>query len=361
MSAPNKRTLVSNTGVATSTNVIGASGNSTVKLTQGFPTGNQILKRLNLRYSGNLNLATSSAGTVITRGGLQNIRGMILSTPQHGNILNNVDGQGLHDLNYLKHGKRSINTDISPATTGTPTFDYHLPLEFRDPGSLIPGESALDMFQVSYVELSINIGGATDFILTGTYSTETIQVLNLELSADVNPAPSAGDIPAWKPYINKLNFPVNQTQSSLQLVLAYGNRLIKKYLIEQRNNTTFAQLANTIVGAAESDRLSMVVGGYDWTHRVEWLELQDSMVADFRLSDGVITGAAVVNFAEMDAVGYKAADLLGLNSPSAGSPIVEIDIDVTSVTNGSLWIYEDGMQPVPLDAQRPAATTPTVA
>lgn len=359
MSAPNKKTFVSNTGIATSTNVIASGGNVTQKLSQGFPTGNQILKRMRMRYSGNLNLAGAGpAGSIITRGGLQNIRSIFLQTPQHNALMNNIDGLGLHDLLYLRKRKRPINTDISSAGNGTPSFEYSLELPFEDVSSIIPGESSLDMFQVSYVELTINIGGATDFISGGTYTTETIQVLNLEIDADINPSPTASDIPVWQPYINKLVFPVNQTTTGFQLLLAYGNRLIKRYLIEQRNNVSFAQLANTVCGAADQDRLSMVVGGYDWWHRIEWLAAQDQMVDDFGLADGVITGAVAVEFGRAPAVGFKASDLLGLNSPSAGSPVTEIDIDSTSVTNGSYWVYEEGLKPPPQESQRPAATAP---
>lgn len=350
---PTKPTFISNTALAPSTAPIPASGATSLSLSENFPVGNQIMKRLNLRYSGALSLTESAAGTVIAGGGLQNIRGLTLQTPQHGVIFNNIDGQGLSDLQFLTRQVRPFASDISSAATGTPSFSYRIPLDFRDPSALFPDATGLDMIQVQAVQLTITIGGATDFISGGTYSVEEITPLNLELDADTDPAPDPASIPSLMRYVNLLRTPINQTQAQFQIKLPYGNRLIKRYLVEQVNSSTFARLANTIVGVNDQDRISFAVGGVDWFHRIEWLALQERMQDDYGIS-APLTGAAVVGWDHRDAVGHNPAQYMGLNNPEAGSPIVEIDVDVTSVTNGSIWTYEDGVMPIPVSAQRPA-------
>ena len=355
MARPIKQTSVSNTGIASATNVIAAAASPSTKLTQGFPTGDALLHALSLRLSGNLNLSTSSAGTTVTRGGLVNMRSLFLSTPQHGVIINGLDGQSLHNVRYLARGVRPANSDISANTTGTPTFDYQLDLAFRDRESVRPEDTSLDLFRVSYMELQLNGGGAGDFITGGTYGTETIQVLNLEIHAMIDPGPvDAGSLPIFRPYMDILKIPVNQTQTGFQIVLPYGGRIIEYYMLQQVNGSTFAPLANTVVGANDTDRITFAVGGYDWIHRVEWLALQDRNIQDFRLSAGLPTGIGLLNWAERDATGYMAGEMMGLNSATGATPQTEIDIDVTAVSNGQLWIVTKGRTAIPVDAQRPA-------
>lgn len=359
MPRPTKRLFVSNTGIATSSNVIGASGTVSQKLTQGFPTGDALLYALKLRHSGNLNLSTSGAGAIIGRGGLVNIRGLWLQTPQHGIIINGLDGLAIHTIQYIRQGVRPVNTDIASANTGTPTFDYHVPLDFRDRLAARPEDTCIDLFRVSYMELVYNVGGATDYISGGTYTTETIQVLNLEMHAVVDPGavdPTA--VPIFKPYWDILKIPINQTATQFQIVLPYGGRLIKRYYIHQRKADTLLEAPNTIIGVNDQDRVSMLVGGYSWINRVEWLALQDENVTELRLAGGIPTGLAVMNFANIDANGYMASELLGLNSQNGATPQTEIDVDCTSISNGQLWVYTEAQTPIPIDAQRPKASTP---
>lgn len=362
MGRPQKKTFVSNTSLATSASTIAAAASVSTKLSQGFPTGNALLHALKLRWSGNLNLTTSGAGTVVTDGGLINIRQIFLSTPQHGVIINGLDGLTLKNTEYFRNGVYPKAADITAATTGTPTFDYALDLHFRDRFAARPEDTSLDMFQVSYMELVVNNGGASDYISGGTYSAETIQNLALEMHAVIDPGPiQATDVPIFKPYMDILKIPVNQTQTQFQILLPYGGRIIKRYYIQQRNGSTLAPLANTIVGANDQDRMSFVVGGYNWYNRIEWLALQDENQAEFSLSGVVPTGMAALNWAPKDANGYVASDMLGLNSPQGGSPQTEIDIDVTSVSNGQLWVATEGLTPIPIDAQRPVSQAPAAA
>lgn len=356
MARPLKKMFVSNTGLASSGAPIAAGGNISPKISQGFPTGDALLHNLRLRYSGNLNLSTSSAGTIIPRGGLQNIRSLWLSTPQHGTLVNGLDGLALHTIEYYRKDVRPTNTDIASAGTGTPTFDYQIPLSFRDTEAIRPENTSIDLFRVSYMELIMNCGGGTDFILNGTYTTETLQVLNAELHATVDPGPvGSGDVPVFKPYLDVLRIPVNQTQTAFQIIMPYGGRLVKRYYIHQRNGSTLGELANTIVGANDQDRISFLVGGYAWISRLEWLALQQENLNEFTLSGGIATGMGVMNFCPKDSGGFDPSELLGLNSQNGSTPQTEIDVDVTTVTNGQLWVYTEAMTPIPTDAQRPKA------
>ncbi len=361
MARPNKKLFVSNTPVATASNTIAASGNVTIKLNQGFPTGDALLHNLKLRHSGNLNLAPSSGngGSIIPFGGLQQIRGLWLQTPQHGIVINGLDGLALHTLAYIRRGTRPIAEDVQDADTGTPVFDYSVPLDFRDPFAVRPEDTCLDLYRVSYMELMLNYGGASDFISGGAYTTETVQVQNLEIYANIDPgAIGAGDIPAMKPYLDIIKMPVNQTQTAFQIIMPYGGRLVMRYLVQQRNGSTLNPLSNTVIGANDTDRVSFLVGGYAWINRIEWLALQNENKDEFSLTDGVPPGLGVFNWARKDAGGYRLSEMLGLNSVNGASPQTEINADVTSVSNGQLWITTEARVPIPSDAQRPATAAP---
>lgn len=360
MGRPQKRLFVSNTGLGTVANPIAATASVSTKLTQGFPTGNILLHQLKLRWSGNLNLTTSGAGSIITDGGYLNIRSLWLSTPQHGVIINGLDGIALKNIEYYRNGVANRTVDISSAGNGTPTFEYSLSLNFRDRFAARPEDTSLDMFMITYMELIINNGGATDFISGGTYSVETLQVLNLENHAVFDPGPvGAGDVPILKPYLDILKIPISQTQSAFQILLPYGGRIIKGYYLQQRNGSTLVPLANTVIGANDQDRISMLVGGYAWVQRIEWLALQDENVAELGLASGAATGMAALKWAPKDSGGYIASEMLGLNSPQGGAPLTEIDVDVTSVSNGQMWVYTEGMTPIPTDALRPPTQAPS--
>lgn len=356
MGRPNKKMFVSNTAIATAANPIAASGSVSTKLNQGFPTGDALLHSLKIRHSGNLNLVATAAGNVIKRGALQNLRGVWLQTPQHGVIVNGLDGLSLHVLDYIRNGVRAVNEDVSDTDTGTPTFDCHVPLDFRDRHAARPEDTSLDLYRVSYVELMVNYGGATDHISGGTYTTETLQVANLEIHANVDPgALAAGDVPVMKPYLDIIRMPINQTQTAFQIVLPYGGRIISRYLVQQRNGSTLNPLANTVIGVNDTDRISFDVGGYSWINRIEWNALQDENQSEFALTDGVETGLGVLNWASLDASGYRLSDMLGLNSANGATPQTQISADVTSVSNGQLWITTEARLPIPADAQRPKA------
>lgn len=353
MARPIKQTSISNTALASVANPIAASASVSTKLTQGFPTGDALLHSLSLRYSGNLNLATSSAGTAVSQGGLVNIRSLFLSTPQHGVLINGLDGRSIHEENYLSRHVRPVNTDISAVTTGTPTFEYFLDLGFRDRNAARPEDTGLDLFRVSYMELQVNTAGASDFISGGTYTTETAQVVNLEIHGRIDPGPvDATSLPIFRPYMDILKIPVNQTMTGFQIVLPYGGRIIEHYLLQQVNGSTLARLANTVIGANDQDRITFSVGGYDWIHRIEWLALQDQNAQEFAVA-AMSAGCAVLNWGEDDKGGTMASEMMGLNSQSGATPQTEINADVTAVSNGQLWVVTKGRTAIPVDAQRP--------
>ncbi len=356
---PNKKLFVSNTAVATAANPIAANGSVSIKLNQGFPTGDALLHSLKLRHSGNLSLAATAPGNIIQRGALQNLRGVWLQTPQHGVIVNGLDGLALHVLDYIRNGVRAVNEDIQDSDTGSPVFDCHVPLDFRDRHAARPEDTSLDLYRVSYMELMVNYGGATDHISGGTYTTETLQVANLEIHANVNPGQvAAGDVPVMKPYLDIIRMPINQTQTAFQVILPYGGRLISRYLIQQRNGSTLSPLNNTIIGVNDTDRVSFIVGGYSWANRIEWLGLQGENKSEFGLTDGVETGLGVLNYSSLDASGYRLSEMLGLNSQNGATPQTELNVDCTSVTNGQLWITTEARVPIPADAQRPKVAQP---
>lgn len=361
MGKPVKTVQISNTALATSANPITT---TTVNQTfnQGFQTGNTLMHNLQLRYSGNLNLTGSVAGSISTRGGLGNIRGFWLQSNGHGVLVNGLDGLHLHHMAFYRNGVRPFSADVPAATTGTPDYDYFLPVDFRDRKGARPNDCSIDMARVQYMEARLNLAGVQpDFIVGGTYSTIQNQAANWEMEADIDPGPvAANDVPLFKPYLDIAKELINQTATAYSIKLPYGGRLIRRYALEQRLATgaNGALQANTIIGVNDNDRVSLSVGTYAWRYRVQWATLQSKNQHEMGLVSAMPVGCGVLNFALNDSRGYLGSEVLGLNNAEGSTPQVELNVDVTSVTNGQLHIVTDAMVPIPLDAVRQAAQAP---
>jgi len=285
------------------------------------------------------------------------VRQVEFSTDKHGLIIDKLDGVMLHNIQTLKRGRRPINQDISSAATGTPGFEYCLEFDFEDSEAARPEDTVLDML-LARPELRIQYGipqsaANGDMIVGGTYTTSTCNSLTQEVTAKYNPdlSDSAKDGPIGMPYMGILKFPINSTVTQQQIILSYGDRTIKKLYIAQRNGTTNAELANTIIGVNQTDRLSLKLNNYPWVDNEAWLSMQADNASRFRL-DAMPVGMAVMDFSERKTGGARLSDALNVLTNINGT--LEILADVTTATAAQLWIVYDAVKALQASAQRPA-------
>lgn len=350
MGRPSLRKFVNRLDIAAT--AIGASQPSPSVVQVGFPVGNVLYKKLSLSFRGAMALTASGAGSITTRGGLQFLRSLSLETDKHGRIVDGLDGILLGDMQTIRKGTRPPNTDISNASSGTPTFAYALEIPFFDPASARPEDLGLDMYGARPT-LTTQVGVAGDFISGGTYTVQNVTSFPQEIHAEVDPGPvDPADGPLLMPYWGVRKEPITSTATQYQIILPYGDRVYKRIYITQRDGVTLESLSNTVVGANASDRLSLKVNGYSWVDSVQWLALQDQNSQDYGLT-AMPTGVAVLDFVQARARGHMLSNALSVVNNVAGT--IELDIDVTTASGDQLWIGMECAKPIPPAALRPQA------
>lgn len=368
---PIQTKFVANSQIVTSSAKVTTTAASPFQLTNPFPVGDLIYQDLNLRISGNVDLATGG-GTAVVDGGLQFIRALYLSTPQHNMIVEGVDGILLSDMQTCENHKDPRKVDISSTAVGddgtvAAQFEYYLKLPFKDLRGFDAQDLGLDVLRSGQPLLQLNTGVYTDFVAGGA-AADAVEVYTMESHLRLDPGPidpaseaPGGDV-ALMPYRGVLKVPISSTVAQYQIFLAFGDRIIKRLYITQRNGSTLARLANTVIGAADTDRVSLKINSnFPWYDRVEWNALQAQNQNDYQLT-GMPTGVAVMDFVQEvlggsgngikgGISGAKLADALSVLSKNQGT--LELDADVTTSTNSQIWIGYDAAKPLPAGAQRP--------
>jgi hypothetical protein len=368
---------VANSQIVTSSAEVKTTAPSPFQLTNPFPIGDLVYQSLPLRISGSLD-CTTGGGTVNTDGGLQFIRQLYFSTPQHTMIVEGVDGILLHDMGVIKSRGPMIHSDAPNTTVSTsPAFEYFLELMFKDPEAYRFADQGIDVLRSGSPFLQLNLGVYTDFV-TGGAAGDGVKTYNLETSLRLDPGPInvTDDAPQkFQPYLGVFKFPVTQTGLQQQIFLAFGDRIYKKIFVTQRNSSTLVRMANTLIGVNDTDRLSLIINSnFRFVDRVEWLALQDWNAKDYRLA-AMPTGVGVLDFTQLlfgqnDSVavagggtvpknhagqgGYKLSNALSVLSKNQGT--LELDADLTTVSNGQIWVGYDAVKLLQAGAMRPAPT-----
>lgn len=337
------------------------------QLTSPFPVGDMVYQSIGLRWSGKIN-STTGGGTVVTDGGLQFLRAIYLSTPQHTMIVENVDGIMAHDMMTIRERFHPTHSDISgTGAATTPTFEYFLRIPFKDLEAYSAPDLGMDVLRSGNPLLQINLGVYGDFVSGGAAADSVDSSCALETSVILDPGPVTDpDLPSqFQPYYGTARFPISTTVAQYQMFLAFGDRIIKRLFVAQRNSSTLARLANTIIGAADTDRISLKINSnFPWVDRLEWKQLQDENAIDYKLS-AMPTGVAVIDFVQRilggtdsststlgGAAGAKLADALSTLSKNQGT--LELDADVTTVSNGIVLVGYEAAKILQPGARRPA-------
>lgn len=334
----------------------------------GFQSGDLLARSLRLTLRGNLNLATSSAGTVIANAALKNLRAITIKTDKHQALIDGIDGLGLFRINqFMRKSKGVTPTDPSAATTGTPSFLASLEIPFYAPG-LFTGlnvqtnsqgaavaqsvedfgnDSRLDMFK-SRMSLIAQFGPVTDYISGGTYTTEEIQNLNLSVLG-VNEYPVGGSVSMKdKPNsilsIEMFKVPITATATGWTYDLPYGDRIYSKILISQRNLSTFAELDNSVITA--TGKIGLSVNNVNFFPDVYNLDLQADNSDLLAPGLAMPAGWTVLDFSKTG----KKSEMLNTIGQSTGK--VTLKADVTTGSNYGLYIYVVSFKDIPRDAQR---------
>ncbi len=312
---------------------------------QGYPAGEEFFQGLSLRLYGSLNLTTSSAGTTLAGGVFRFLRNVYFETDKHGPIVNNVDGLSLVRLHRLLNGTEAAYSDISANTTGTPAFTGSLFLPFAIPSSLRPEDSHLYM-KSARGKLTWQGGVFTDFISGGTYSDKDITSISMQQVASVkaheNGSPLLrADMPVYKPFYELKKVPVTATTSGQKIELPYGDRIYMGIAISQRNNSTLAELDNTVIGRTANIRLEK--NNMARINTIHWGDVQDETKRIFGIEALPAGWGVILSCGDL----HKPAQISEmLDTVDTAQGTLNLFVDTTAVSNGDVWVLTWGFMPI---------------
>jgi hypothetical protein len=324
-----------------STTAFGATAPSQQVSDKAFPTGDLLLYELYLNINHVVTIGTGSG--FVTDGELKLIDAVYVETDKHGVIVDGVDGLGLHRIQQFSQGARPQTTALADSSATYPTS---LRIPFADSRAFRQYDTALDMFRsrmtvrINYTDLGKGYG---------TVGTAT-DAPTCDIAAHVCYGPNpkkysedpAGELPEYVPYFGLKKEAISSTTTSYRIALPYGSLIYKRIYISQRNSSTYAELS-TVVTATQN--ISLDVNGFPYVDRVNLRQLQGVNKSTYGL-ETMPTGWAVLDFSSKTGRIANAIDTIGANGN------LFLVVDVTSVTNGALWIYTEGLKRIPSGAER---------
>lgn len=353
MSRPIQIKNVGNAVIAAAGSTINTSLPAPSVFAPSFPVGDMLMQNLHLRLYGNENNVGAGSGTAIVNGPALLLRSVIFETDKHGRIIDNVNGLSLELLNACRVGTRGYQTLGSLAAAGTPAFEANWEFQFASRYAFRPYDSVIDLRNAK-PQLTVQAGLYADLNNAGFATTNDIQNLAYNVAVEllngpvVEPGATAADgkpmlpeTPDWMPYVGTKTQTSATTQAGSLIDLTWGDRVLRRLLIEQRDTTSAsarALLANTVITSTSS--VGVLVNSFPWGDRIQWAQLQARNKYDFSL-ETIPSGFGILDF---DPTG-RYGDYLSVLSRDAGT--VQLYVDITGVANSSLFITQEAYKAIP--------------
>lgn len=323
-------------------------------LDRGFPSGDEGIIALNLRYFGTFTVGTP-AGSPITDGGKKILRSLTVETDKHLKLIDGVDGLGLDRMLRFENSAAPASTDCASNASGT-TFSSHFRIPFADETRLFrPFDTLLDM-RNSRMIVKRQYGLVTDVQTAGT--TPQVSSIREDMNVEVlpgplntgTPSPEYSELPSYVPVREKIqvggyggNIP---TQNAYKIALPVGDRIYRRIYISQVTldaNGLPTEVATVITRDAA---ISLKFGRDAIVDRLTFGETQDraKLIAD---CETMPTGWAFLDFD----TSHRINDMLNAYEYPAGIA-ANLEIDTTNISNAGINVYIDCLKLIPPAAVR---------
>lgn len=324
-------------------------------LDRGFPSGDEGIVALNVRYKGTFTV-TTAGGSPVTDGGKKILRSLTVETDKHGKIVDGLDGLSLDRVSRFENGAAPASTDCASNASGT-TFGAQFRIAFADDRRHYrPFDTLLDM-KNSRMTVKRQYGLVTDVQSAGT--TPSVSAIREDISAEVLPGPlnpgidkdkgtedeRFSEIPSYVPVKEKLliggyggNIP---TQNAYKIALPVGDRIYRRIYISQLTYDTNGLPTEVATVITENAGVSLKIGRDVIIDRTTWGELADraKMIAQ------VETMPTGWNFIDFDYTG-RIKDMLDVYQYQAGIA-ANLEIDTTNISNAGIVVILDSLKLIP--------------
>lgn len=334
--------------------VIGGSGQATapsaVIRDQNFPAGDQALRSLTFRYDATV--GGTSTPTRVTNGHIFFLNQLTVETDKHGKVVDAVDGLLLYTMNQFDFGATGQATAMSatPADADLPSASWVIPFSLFK--GLRPYDTNLDMLKAR-AKVTSKFGPVTN-LWTQAGGSPVVANLIQSIEGKILPGPlvekddpatgKVSELPLYIRSFEQLVVPITATATRYQIAIPFGDRIYRRIFITQRNLSTLAEMSNVISATAE---VSLYINNVPVVDRRIFRDIQAENKLVYGL-ETLPTGVAVLDF-DADAQ-ERIFDMLHVLTLEAGNAYLYID--VTTQTNGSLYLGFDCLKPIPPAALR---------
>ncbi len=323
-----------------------------------LPSGNQAVAVLNVRTDGAIVSTGSPTNVRVADGEKKILRSLTLETDKHGQIINNMEGLLLHRMLTYEYGTPPDFGQVSSTPANADTFFANWALPLILPNGYRPFDTILDVM-TARPKLTTQYGPRSDIFSTSGGSSPVTQVQNMTQSveAKILPGPlnvgiddtgkanaSYSELPKLMRYLEMSIIPITATQTRLQIPLPFADRIWRRLFITQRDGSTRGEISNIIAGTAQ---VSLVVNNTEIVSRRTFQDIVSLNKQEYAVQS-LPAGVAVIDFdSDMQ---ERINDLLSTLTRESGNMF--LFIDVTTQSNGQLWLGFDTLKELPAAAVR---------
>lgn len=319
-------------------------------LDTNFPAGNIIYKRLLIRISGALSITLATGNTFTAKANCvaRLIQSLTLRFANLDYVVNGLDGITLlrvlnNQLRRMMFTQDPVNIPAGGSNANMP-FELVLEIPFQDPHLQRPEDTGIDRLVSGVPSLVINwVNNPASVFGTASGTGNTFNIANLNIKTDVevvDPPNGYAGLPLFKPYYDIKQVPITQTAMSFPISLPFHDRRYGSILISQRDSVSLAELADTIVGVNDTDRLFIALNNDFLWNAENWL-LEEHRQRAANGNAVMPAGCLSMDFMRLQANGKRIGDSIDVETQESGNLI--LSADVTNPGAGSPALYL-GMQ-----------------
>lgn len=306
-----------------------------VKINTNWPKGNMIYRRLILRLVGHMDIAvaTGNAMTAASQFAAKLIKSLFFRTSNFQYLITGVDGLTLYRMLCRQLSTQLYSLDLASVAAGgsntADQFEVVLDIPFQAPDALRPEDLGLDMVMAGNPELTINFQLPSSLVsISGSGNTLNLNDLTLYVSVEVveNPNP-ATSLPTHKILLDSVQMPVTGTGSEQLMTpeLPYNDRIYRAILLAQRDMTSFAELADTIIGVNDADKVSFKLNNDTIWDSIDWL--QEEHRQNSRYGTAVLgPGQMFLDFVRKTTHGARIGDMVDVETNIPGNLKLYMDL-----------------------------------